>query len=275
MGIQENHDAQFMLLAGFIIAIGLVITTVTLNSIIFEGNMAIEAVTEPSKMEIVNLMAITQDEVKSTYRSTTAPGGNTANATANFSREVNNFRNNLSQIYAQFGEGVNISLDVSSWNNQQYANFTNSGTASGAANWTVVEGVKNVSLLELRNVSGSNLIVSASDQTNGAFLWSMGLNGNNNISINNASGFVGYYNVNYTYINLLNGSYSFNVSSGSNISRILFANGANASGRFNLTGRTVYNSNFTRARDYTLNATILFATSRVRVNITVPISVPW
>lgn len=36
MGIIKNEDAQFMLLAGFIIAIGLVVTTVMLNNIIFE-----------------------------------------------------------------------------------------------------------------------------------------------------------------------------------------------------------------------------------------------
>ena len=46
MRLIENRDAQFMLLGGFIIAIGLVITTVILNSVIFEGNMAIGAGTQ-------------------------------------------------------------------------------------------------------------------------------------------------------------------------------------------------------------------------------------
>jgi hypothetical protein len=63
MGMIKNESAQFMLLAGFIISIGLVITTVMLNNIIFESNMAGEAGGDPIKYDIVNLMRIDRKSV--------------------------------------------------------------------------------------------------------------------------------------------------------------------------------------------------------------------
>jgi hypothetical protein len=156
MGIIENREAQFMLLAGFIIAIGLVITTVMLNNIIFEGNMAGEAGAEPLKYDVVNLMQISADEMKSAYRNATNVSGvGKDNMIATFTNQTQNFSANLPKIYALHGEGVNVSWDVSNWNNGIYPNFTDNGIASGAANWTVIQ-----------NVSNSNITV---DVTSGAF----------------------------------------------------------------------------------------------------------
>ncbi|HEX7627605.1 MAG TPA: hypothetical protein VF354_01615, partial [Candidatus Methanoperedens sp.] len=98
MGIIENERAQFMLLAGFIIAIGLVITTVLLNNIIFESNMAGEAGGDSIKYDIVNLMRISGDEIKSAYRNVTAPGQNASLRYINFTNQMQNFNGNLSQI---------------------------------------------------------------------------------------------------------------------------------------------------------------------------------
>lgn len=274
MGIIRDEDAQFMLLAGFIVAIELVITTVMLNNIIFQSNMAGGAGTDPLKYDTVNLVQISGDEMKSAYRNATASGGTDAQKRNNFSNQTENFRGNLSKIYALHGEGVNVTWDTSNWNNGVYANFTDNGTASGATNWTVMESVKNISVFELRNVSGSKFEVNVSNQTTSVFLWSMKLNAIDNISIKNASG-VGYRNVGYTNINLLNISYGFNSSVGNNIINITFLNGSDASGRFNFTGNTSYGRNFTRARDYILNATVTLSTSRMRINITLPVSVPW
>jgi len=105
MGLIEDRGAQFMLLAGFIIGIGLVITTVMLNSIMFEGNMAIESVTENSKYDMVNLMQITTDEIRSAYRNSTEKGGTVQNNTRNFTNQINNFSANLPKIYSMYGGG--------------------------------------------------------------------------------------------------------------------------------------------------------------------------
>lgn len=274
MGIIRDEDAQFMLLAGFIIAIGLVITTVMLNNIIFQSNMAGGAATDPLKYDTVNLMQISGDEMKSAYRNANASGGTDAQKISNFSNQTENFRGNLSKIYALHGEGVNVSWDTSNWNGV-YANFTDNGTASGATNWTVMESVKQISLFELRNVSGSKFEVSVSNQTTGVFLWSMKLTATNQINITNYTSGPFSYNVDYIYINLTNSSYNLSKIIGTNITKITFLNGSDAWGRFNITGNTSYGRNFTRARDYILNATVTLSTSRMRVNITLPVSVPW
>ncbi|MDO9098147.1 MAG: hypothetical protein Q7U60_08500, partial [Candidatus Methanoperedens sp.] len=147
MGIIENRDAQFMLLAGFIVAIGLVITTVMLSNIIFESNMAGEAGTDQLKYDIVNLMAISADEMRSAYNNSIALGGNDTQKISTFNRQTQNFSANLPKIYALHGEGVNVSWDTSNWNSSRYANFTDNGTADGASNWTVMESVKNSTII--------------------------------------------------------------------------------------------------------------------------------
>ncbi len=193
MGLIENRDAQFMLLAGFIIGIGLVITTVMLNSVIFEGNMAVGAGTEPSKNDIINLIQITNDETRAAYRNATNISVPTNLMIANFTRQTQNFSDNLSTIYALHGEGVNLSWNVSNWNNGIYPNFTDNGSANGVANWTVVESVKTVYKFELMNVTGTDFEVNITNQTTGGFLWSMTLTGNNNIIIKNPSSSSPYY----------------------------------------------------------------------------------
>ncbi len=249
MDIIENRDAQFMLLAGFIIAVGLVITTMLLNSIAFEGNMAGEAGGDPIKYDIANLMAISADEVKSAYRNVTELGGNNTQKINNFTRQAQNFRGNLSKIYAMRGEGVNVTWDVSNWNNTRYANFTDNGTAGGAGNWTVMQ-----------NVSSSNIIM--------------------NVTVISGTFQIGLVNVSYpSWINLTTGTYPSLIIINATTNppdpySIVFRNGSIASGNYSITG-TASGRNFIRARDYILDTTLTLSTSRVRVNLTIPVSVPW
>lgn len=249
MGLIENRDAQFMLLGGFIIAIGLVITTVILNSVIFEGNMAIGAGTQSSKTEIVNLMQITKDESRAAYINASTLREYTIQMISNFNNTTRNFRDNLSTIYALNGEGVNLSWNVTNWNNgtdSTYAYFTDNGMAGGSENWTVIQ-----------NVNNSNITVNVS--TGGFF-----------INITNSTNF---WQINFTNPNLTinNNQINTNVTPPYTIS---FINGTNATGRFNITG-TASGRTFIRARDYILYANVSYSTSRVKADITIPISVPW
>ncbi|MFZ3168990.1 MAG: hypothetical protein WA130_15360 [Candidatus Methanoperedens sp.] len=246
MGLIENERAQFMLLAGFIIAIGLVITTVMLNNIIFESNMAGEAGGDHIKYDMVNLMRISGDEIKSAYRNVTTPGQNPALKVTNFTKQMQNFNENISQIYALHGEVVNLSLDISNWNSIRYANFTDNGTASGTANWTVIE-----------NVSSSNISMNVI-VTSGTF----------QILLKNASS---------SLINLTAGTHTGLIFANSTIAdpySISFINGSNAYGNYSIAG-IASGKNFNRSRDYILNATIFFSTSNMRANITIPVAVPW
>jgi len=104
MRLIQNTDAQFMLLAGFIISIGLVITTVMFSSVIFGENMAIGEGRDPSRNDIMNLISITKDETREAYNNSTASGGSNALKYNNFTKQMQNFNGNLSKIYALRGE---------------------------------------------------------------------------------------------------------------------------------------------------------------------------
>jgi len=244
MRIVENENAQFMLLAGFIIAIGLVIATALLSNIIFESNMAGEAGIDPLKYDIANLMRIAGDETKSAYRN--ANGTNNSLKIDNFSRQMQNFSVNLPKMFALRGEGVTVSWDVSNWNNSRYPNFTDNGMPGGATSWTVIENVKNSTIKVNASTPGS-FSVNVSSRSNLSNFW----------LINPGSSFS-------TSITNITPPYS-----------IIFINGASASGNYSITGNTNDGRAFTRARDYILNATVSLSTSRMRANFTIPVSVPW
>lgn len=252
MGIIENERAQFMLLAGFIVAIGLVIATVMLNNIIFESNMAGEAGGDSIKYDVVNLMRISGDEMKSAYRSATKVSAPKAEMITIFTNQMNNFTSNLSQINALHGEVVNVSWDKDNWNSSRPANFTDNGTASGAANWTLIENVKNSTIIV--NVSSINSSI------------------NFTVNISNATT---YWPINFNTTGIRtisNTQIKQNITSAYSIS---FINGSTTSGNYTITGNTTYGKDFIRSRDYVLNATIILSTSDMRANITIPVSVPW
>lgn len=242
MGIIKNDSAQFMLLAGFIISIGLVITTVMLNNIIFESNMAGEEGGDPQKYDLMNLMQINADEMRSAYRNATNASTTKENMISSFSNQMNNFNANLSYIYARHGQGMNISLDVNNWNKSIYARFTENGTANGIKTWNVIENVRN-SNITINFTTGSTLNIGL-------------VNNSTTIWINLTS--------NKSFINSSTTPYS-----------IIFNTDANTAGQFRITGNTSNGAGFIRSRDYILNATILFSTSKMRANITFPVSVPW
>ncbi len=248
MRLIDNREAQYMLLAGFIIAIGLVITTVMLNNIIFQANIAGEVGSDPVKYDTVNLMQITSDEMRNAYRNATSVSGvSKVNMISNFSNQMQNFRANLSKYYALHGEGVNASWDASNWNNSLPANFTNNGMAGGVTNWTVIQ-----------NVSSSNITVNVT--TTGSFNISLtNLTTSYNYSLNS-----GNYNINNTNISS-HITYPYS---------IIFINGANAYGNYSINGTASGNA-FIRARDYILNTTVMLSTSKMSANITIPVSVPW
>ncbi len=271
MGLLKNQDAQLMLLAGFIIAIGVIVTSLMLNSIVF---LSIVSVDTASGNEIINLLQISEDEIRSAYRDAIVPGRNDTLNINNFSVRMKNVKGNLSMIYALHGEGINMNWDVSNWINNRSALFTQNG-GDGAADWTLMESVNNLSVFELRNVSGNDLEVILTNQTTGAFLWSLKLENSSTVKIKNSGGSAFYYTVDNTSISLLNGSYKLNENVGNNISRVAIKHGNDASGKFNITGTTSNGRNFTRARDYVLNATVAYSKSGVRANITSPVTVPW
>jgi hypothetical protein len=251
----ENHDAQFMLLAGFIIAIGLVITTVILNSIIFERNIAVGAGNDPTKNDIINLIQITRDEGRAAYANATISSTNKINMMVNFNNTLQNFNDNLSTTYALQGEGVNMTLDTSNWYNNQYPNFTDSGTANGAPNWTVIQ-----------NVTSSTVKVNITPYIIPPFT----------INFTNVYNKTNTWQINFTppghyIINFNNTQITKNITSPYTIS---FINGANAAGNYSIIGNTTNGRNFTRARDFILNETILLSTSKAVVNLTIPVSVP-
>lgn len=241
MRLIENSDGQFMLLAGFIIAIGLVITTIMFSSVIFAENMAIGEGRDPSRNDIMNLISITKDETREAYNNSTASGETKDLIFTNFSKEMQNFNGNLSKIYALRGEIVNITWE--DWTIKGYANFSDNGTANGISNWTVIENVNNSNITV--TVSSGTLYINLTNRTPE---WQK--------IVTNLDPPV--------YIN------TSNVSS----YKIIFLNGANASGNFTITGNAS-GKRFIRARDYIINTSITFTSNRVKADFNLPVSVPW
>lgn len=255
MGIIKNREAQFMLLAGFIIAIGLVIITVLFNNIIFQTNIAGSTGADPLKYDIANMMQITSDEMKSAYRNATLQSGNNTQKINNFTVQMQNFNSNLSKIYALRAGGVNMSIDVRNWNNSLYANYTDNGTANGASNWVVMENVQNFTIiLNIITSNTLNLSVRIANGTNASQFQDFSYSSPQKGFINNSN------------ITTIPNTPPFT---------IWFSGGINATGNYTITGNTTYGRNFTRARDYMLNASVTLSTSEIRANITIPISVPW
>lgn len=272
MGLIDNKDAQFMLLAAFIIGIGLVVTTTMLNSIIFEGNLAIDAGNDPSKNEIANLLEITRDEMRNAYRN--ANGTDNASRIENFTKQMQNFSAYIPLVYARRGEGVNITYDTE-WNNKQPPNFTKNGLPNGSANWTIVYGVNasSVDLFKFWNISifsGKSFKIEAMN-VSGESVWSVELN---------TTGFTVINSTNITYgspfsseVNFLDSDYYFKESVSEPVN-IQIINGDNAYGKFWIQG-IANNKTFYRQRHYVLYSTAALSTSRVRANITIPVTVPW
>lgn len=278
MDLIEDNDAQFMLLAGFLIGIGLVITTVMLNSIMFEGNMAIESVTENSKYEMVNLMQITTDEIRSAYRNSTENGGNVTKTTRNFTNQVNNFTADLPKIYSMYGGGAKITFE--NWTNKGYANFTENGRPGGNSNWTLVENV-NVLFVNVFNFSinltGSIFKIEARNST-GYPVWSVVFN-DTKYNVSNATNPANYTIGDFSSgsdVNLSDSKYLFlnSASPSLNVS-IHIIYGSNAFGTYRIQGLLANNRNFTRERHYVLNTSVAIYTAKVKSNISMPVSVPW
>ncbi len=278
MGLLKNQDAQFMLLAGFIIAVGLVVATIMLNNVIFESNTASESGIEPAKYDMVNLVQITKYEMQSAYRNVTNVSGSTKpNQTANFSNQMTNFSTHLSKIYAMHGENAKVTWDIRNWNDTppRYANFTENGTIYGKSDWTLIEGVRNTSVFGLssRGVNGYFLI-NVTNST--GRIWSMNLTGDPNIVIINNTGGTSSYTDVYANLDLLNTTYGFNSSTANQNYSINFVRGNNSWGSYSIEGNyTAYNKKFTIKRDYIFNATLTLSTKDLRTNITIPVSVPW
>ncbi|VVB86878.1 Uncharacterised protein [uncultured archaeon] len=242
-GIIKNQGAQFMILAGFIIAVGLVITTIILNSIIFEVNITIGGGSEFSKYDMINLVQITKDEFRSAYNNSSIDS---------FNRQLDSFNGDISKIYALHGEGIKIGWDTSNWNSNSYTYFTDNGLSGGKTNWTLVE-----------NVNNSDITINIIPPLSSSFI----------INITNATK---YWNINFTTptpgVTIINTQIMNHISPPYSIS---FINGSNANGNYSINGATMNGKNFTRARDYVLNGTVSFFMSRVRTNLTIPITVPW
>lgn len=242
----SSQDAQFMLLGAFIIAIGLAVITVMLSSIIFEGNKAIMAGSDSSKIDMVNLIQITQDEIRDAYRNSTTPQED--DALNNFNLHIREFGNYLPLIYAAYGEGIDMTWE--DWDNKDNVYFTENGIVDGTPDWIVAENVQNSTItINITNISGSFNINVINDTK----VWqkNFSFSGMNIISDDDIKA-----NINPPY-------------------SIKFINGSNANGKYDIIGNTVFGRNFVHARDYILNTTITFSSSKVSANITIPVTVPW
>jgi len=260
-----------LLVAGFTLAVALVITTVMLNDILFEANTAREPTSDPALYDLANLIQLTITETQQAYQNNT----NTP------SMNLNSISSDLSKYFAYNGEGVKIK-----WNVSKVASLTESGLPGGGE-WTVVENVENVTSLIFKvSIPGNEsaarfsmeikeapwtIIVEAdgatvTNVTNGT---GKEVCGNNTIDcgVNASSPFK------IDVLNLSNLQFFENVA-GKGPYSITFSSTGNVTGWYRIEGNYTSGRRFQRSRGYVVNTTIAFSTSSLRFNATIPVPVP-
>lgn len=278
----EDDRGQLMLLAAFMIGFSLVVVTLMLNSILYSGNVAFESSTDPMRYDIQNIRELSASEFRYAYKN--------GNMTDAYTRNLSRGLNTLFGVHGVSIQLVNGTIFSS--------NLTQNGMPGGIANWTVVENVTtmdnftmDLNFLALASSDADAFEVQAVNNSNqSSIFWSMKVYYDNSAgklyvnittqtysSVNNtlSTPFFPFDIKNYRYGTGDYFAFNFtNTVSGKNYT-IKFINGNKASGKFNLTGNFTNNRYFERARDTMMNVTFDIFTSRARINLTVPVSLPW
>ncbi|WP_406660496.1 hypothetical protein V7O66_11690 [Methanolobus sp. ZRKC3] len=278
-----NDSAQMILIAGFIIGIGIVILTVMLNNIIYASNTASESSIETNVFDYSNTVKITTEAYEKAY----ANSGNGADE-AVFNAYISNYSQKMAKSYAL--SGFIFSLDNATF---QDAYFTQSGLKDGTDDWTVVERVNHTDLFLLSRLSAATLgnesnkfVIEVNNQS--ATIWSVSFfnsSGNINLTVYDSSSVLSSKNDTFTDINItynkINGAdaapfdFHFNDQTAGQTYSIKFINGSQAMGTFLVSGDLVNTDPFEIERINVINSTLaLNKNGNMEINVTIPITLP-
>jgi len=269
MSLSDRDDGQMLLMAGFIVAFGLIAITLMLSDILYATSLASEASMDPVKYDFLNLQQLANSETKNAYKSSTINGYTNWST---FEKYNSNYIGNISKIYA--GEGYAIKVERGS---PYEVRFTANGLLSGNPEWRVVGNATNIYTFKIYNYNysvGDSFQIDVVNLT-GIRLYSVKIN--TIITIINRTGAISTISLTDPVDLLAIGDtpFTFNTNTQGQTYSIYFNNGDQIAGRFNITGKSASNQTFIKARDYMINSTISLTSSRARLNITTPVSVPW
>ncbi|OJH49387.1 hypothetical protein SAMN06264941_1614 [Methanohalophilus portucalensis FDF-1] len=268
---KSNDSGQMLLLAAFTIGFMIVVSTVMLNNIIYASNMASESNNDISYFEVSNIARMTDEATKAAYYNATK--GSSFNHTV-FSRYLENYSREVTILYAY--SGVSFSFTNSTLYD---AYFTKNGLSSGKENWTIIDNVNatdnftmEVNTSNLGNIS-EPFEVHALDQS-GSSIWFMKIYGDGSNSIEaNVSNQT--YKINPPLINITgNSTYQFDSSTAGKKYSLKYLNSSNIVGLYSVSGKLSTGESFRCERYKMINATVDIATSKNKINVTFPVTVP-
>ncbi|WP_132130933.1 MULTISPECIES: hypothetical protein [Methanohalophilus] len=268
---KSNDSGQMLLLAAFTIGFMVVVSTVMLNNIIYASNIASESNNDISYFEVSNIARMTDEATKAAYYNATT--GTSFNHTV-FSRYLENYSREVTILYAY--QGVSFSFTNSTL---QDAYFTKNGLSSGQENWTIIDNVNNTDNFTMELTDTSNLgdisepfEVHALNQS-GSSIWCMKMyeeGSNIKVNVSNQT-----YEIDPFFIDLKgNESYQFDNSTAEKTYSLKYLNSSNVIGLYSLSGELATGESFRCERYKMINATVAISSSKNKINVTLPVTVP-
>jgi hypothetical protein len=268
---KSNDSGQMLLLAAFTIGFMVVVSTVMLNNIIYASNMASESNNDISYFEVSNIARMTDEATKAAYYNATTDSS--FNHTV-FSHYLENYSHEVTILYAY--KGVSFSFTNSTLYD---AYFTKNGLSSGQEEWTVIDNVNATDTFTMEIPDTSNLgnvsepfEVHALNQS-GSSIWFMKIyDDGSNIKANVSNQ---TYTIDPSLIDIKgNGAYQFDNNTAGKIYSLKYLNSSNIIGLYSLSGELTTGDSFRCERYKVINATADIATSKNKINVTFPVTVP-
>ena len=271
-----DESGQILLLTAFAIGFMIVISTVMLNNIIYASNTASESSNDINHFEISNIAQITQEASNAAYYNATT--GNQFENDVYFNY-LETYSQEISTLYAY--RGFSFSFGNSTLHD---AYFTKNGLITGRSNWTIIDNIDQTSTFTIEMVDTSKLSNSSNPfeinviNHSGAPIWKMKMydDGSNiNVSVDDQTHTIEISNSSI-YLNIIDNEtvFHFATSTASETYRIDYFNSSNAMGLYSITGTLSDGRDFARERYKVINTTISIASSKNRINVSLPITVP-
>ncbi len=279
-----NEAGQIILIAGFIIGIGIVVLTVMLNNIVYASNTASESSIETNVFDYSNVVKITTEAYEKAYvdaRNGSSIDGN------KFNSYMANYSERMIKSYSLSGFIFSLENDT-----LQDAYFTENGLAGGNDDWTVFERINQTDYFLLGRLNASSLgnesnkfVIEVNNQS-GSTIWSAAFfnsSGNVNLTIYDSNSVLNTKNdtftdINITYNQIYNPNdfaFYFNSQTAGQTYSIKFINGSQATGTFMISGDLVNGDPFYIERVNVVNSTIkLNKNGHLEINTTIPVTLP-
>jgi hypothetical protein len=258
-----------LLLAAFTIGFMVVVSTVMLNNIIYASNMASESNNDISYFEVSNIARMIDEATKAAYYNATT--GSSFNHTV-FSHYLENYSRETTILYAY--QGVSFSFTNSTL---QDAYFTKNGLSSGQENWTVIDDVNYVSNFTMEEIDTSNLgnvsepfEVHALNQS-GSSIWFMKIYDDSGVIMANVSNQIHEID---PPIDIKEDVYQFDNNTAGETYSLKYFNSSNVIGLYSLSGELTTGDTFRCDRYKVINATADISTSKNKINVSFPVTVP-